>query len=763
MHSAPAWTFGPFEFDTSTFQLRRDGSVVPLEPKAVDVLRLLLERAPAVVEKSEIFGIVWKDVAVTDNALTRIVAQLRKALDDDARSPRYIETVATRGYRLVADVRTVTAGQTRRVMTAAAEAAPAVNADEAHAGRALPASRHPGVWIAALVIAVVIALAGFALRRAPAGEAAASASDPDIVRMATLSPKQLTTGPGFDAHAAFSPDGTAVAFSSDRTGAFEIYVQGLAAGSTPTALTSNGGQNIQPAWSPDGQFIAYHQAADDGVWVVPARGGSPRQLSDVGSRPAWSPDGKLVAFQTLAAVEINSVASPGSFSTIQVVDVATKEMRPITQLRTPAGPHVAPQWSRDGHRLFFAETPLPFAESGDAGKTTIWSIDVNTGDLRREAQSDTTIAEYAHAPDGGGAFMVARGANALWWQPFTAGGAPREARPTGLPILAVPTHPALSADARRLGWTAVTSATGLMSAALPDRLGQPQTPDTLIVGAGVRATGAVAAPDGRMAYSATLRGGNAHIWVRDRNGAARQVTLDTGEHLNPFWRPGFEEVAFYSVHKQVSSVNAVNVTTGHERVLFDVGEIPRPDGTALMAVPSLNVVPDPAMTRVAVSLLHDGVPNIWLAPLTAGRPNVRIAQLTFEKEGASFPHWSPDGKWLSFQCAEGADTHVCVVDTTRGQVRRLTHEHGQSFIGGWMDNDSMLIAARRRAIWNIERVFRHDGRAEAITMFADPRSYVRYPAWDAAHRRVVFERTEMQANVWTVDLGPASGPNPPTD
>ena len=100
------YLFGDFELDLGTFRLLRSGEPVFVEPKALDLLRLLIEQAPQVVDKNDIFRIVWKDVAVTDNALTRLVAQLRRALQDDARAPRYIETAATRGYRFVAEVRT---------------------------------------------------------------------------------------------------------------------------------------------------------------------------------------------------------------------------------------------------------------------------------------------------------------------------------------------------------------------------------------------------------------------------------------------------------------------------------------------------------------------------------------------------------------------------------------------------------------------------------------------------------------------------------
>src|SRR5258705_12993631 len=94
--------FGDFELDLGAFRLLKGGVPVPVEPKALAVLRLLIERAPHAVEKGEIFATVWKDVSVTDNALTRIIAQLRRALDDDTKAPKYIETIATRGYRFVA-------------------------------------------------------------------------------------------------------------------------------------------------------------------------------------------------------------------------------------------------------------------------------------------------------------------------------------------------------------------------------------------------------------------------------------------------------------------------------------------------------------------------------------------------------------------------------------------------------------------------------------------------------------------------------------
>ena len=99
-----AYRFDDVRVDVASFRVERGGRPVPLEPKAFDLLVLLLERQGQLVTKQEILDAVWRHTAVTDNALTRIVAHLRKALDDDARDARYIETVPTRGYRWLVPV-----------------------------------------------------------------------------------------------------------------------------------------------------------------------------------------------------------------------------------------------------------------------------------------------------------------------------------------------------------------------------------------------------------------------------------------------------------------------------------------------------------------------------------------------------------------------------------------------------------------------------------------------------------------------------------
>src|SRR5688500_12254169 len=96
--------FGPFLFDSGTRELVTGALPRHLSPKAFDLLQILLERRPALVSKAELQDHLWPDAVVLEANLANAVAEIRKALDDDPKSPRYVFTVSRRGYRFGAAV-----------------------------------------------------------------------------------------------------------------------------------------------------------------------------------------------------------------------------------------------------------------------------------------------------------------------------------------------------------------------------------------------------------------------------------------------------------------------------------------------------------------------------------------------------------------------------------------------------------------------------------------------------------------------------------
>jgi DNA-binding winged helix-turn-helix (wHTH) protein len=158
--AGPAYQWGIWRFEPSECRLLRDGVVVPLPAKTLDLLAALLRRAPRLMTKEEILVAVWPDAAVEEGNIAFHVAALRKVLDADE-EPSAIETVRGRGYRFVKDAAVIQLPATddvkRVIVETPATAWPAIAPPAAGPAPAVPDRRRP---IAVLAIVLVIALGG---------------------------------------------------------------------------------------------------------------------------------------------------------------------------------------------------------------------------------------------------------------------------------------------------------------------------------------------------------------------------------------------------------------------------------------------------------------------------------------------------------------------------------------------------------------------------------------------------------------------------
>lgn len=110
MSSRLHYRFGPFDFDTHSRVLRRDGEIVSLPPQPAQVLHILLEHAGSVVLRSDLKERIWPDTrsrVTPEQGLNAAVARVRDALGERASAPRYVETLPRRGYRFRAPVEAV--------------------------------------------------------------------------------------------------------------------------------------------------------------------------------------------------------------------------------------------------------------------------------------------------------------------------------------------------------------------------------------------------------------------------------------------------------------------------------------------------------------------------------------------------------------------------------------------------------------------------------------------------------------------------------
>lgn len=328
--------FDVFEIDLRAGELRKEGRKVKVQEQPFRVLSFLLRRPGQVVTREELREQLWPvDTFVDfDHGLNSAVARLREALRDSADKPRFIETIAKRGYRFIAPLEACDQPETNSSADAKDRIPNRVNHWNLAKLR----------LFASLGLAVVC------------GSVAA------LVYPKTLAPPQdkievvpLTGLHGFQATPAFSPDGTLVAFrQSDGAGKAGIYAAAVG-GEKTVQLTSDIG-DCCPTWSPDSRQIAFSRYSDDvlSILTVPALGGMEHHLyrgqASMGGGLSWSPDGNYVAY----------VASPSgdrtrsSISFLSLADYSTHE---ITS-PPPGYLDRSPMFSPDGKRLAFIRSTI---------------------------------------------------------------------------------------------------------------------------------------------------------------------------------------------------------------------------------------------------------------------------------------------------------------------------------------------------------------------------------------------------------------------
>jgi Tol biopolymer transport system component/DNA-binding winged helix-turn-helix (wHTH) protein len=601
-----------YQFDDVIVDLRagrvtKAGQSLALEPKAFDLLLLLVSRSGELVTRQEVLDRVWAGVYVTDNAVARVVAQLRRVLGDAARDARYIETVPTRGYRFIGPVQRQLApvslppaapvtDEGRLPPAAAPEPTPA----------AMPArdGAHP-FWAAGFALLAFVSLF-FAWRSAQ--------REPSLAKAPLRT--QLTSSSGLDAFPAWSPDGTAVAYASDRSGRFELFIRDIAAGGDRLAVTSDGAHNVQPAWSPDGSTLAYHSPGRGGIWVVARTGGTPRQVSVFGSRPDWSPDGKHLAFQGAPYTE-PSAAAFETFgpSSLWTVPVAGGTPRRITTGWRPEGSHTRPTWFPDGKRLFFASQALEL--------TTFWIVDVASGALTRVHEPGRRALDPMLTPDGRHVYYVRMDAHFdLWRLPLdtdgtAAGPAQLVLPPSELDVRHVAVHP----DGRQLAYVAMSTVAGLRTLPLhPD--GVPAGPSVRLAEDAVRTARRPSfSPDARsVVFERQSAGLPPTLWLFDLQRATARVLARTDDgETDPAWSADGREVYYVSGRGDRRALRAVQVETGQTRSLL-------PLATTEHDVLRPRLSPDG--TRLAYTRSQEGQLEVWVRTMRTARPNASPVSAT---------------------------------------------------------------------------------------------------------------------------------------
>jgi DNA-binding winged helix-turn-helix (wHTH) protein len=354
--------FGPFTFDRANGLLRDDTRELPLPPRVLGVLDLLVSRAGAIVPKQEIIDSVWKDAFVTDTSLSEAISVLRQALGDDPQAPHYIQTVHRRGYRFVAQVDPI---ESPAVAVQTSPQPPAVERRPSTGRELVPWS----IAILSIVLAVV-AVWQYAHFTSP---------DAPIVRMRV----EPLAGTHFDVRApalALSPDGLVAAWSGcDIT--CRLYVRSLDQLDAQAVPGTEGAS--APFFSADGRSIGFF--ADGKLRKVARAGGLPLVIAEA-AQPfgaVWMPDGEII-FASSERGGLQRVSDRGgNVEQLTIPSADAGEVR-----------HAWPALAPGGRALLFTIAASPAEGSASRiallrlGQRSAWQTIIDDGDMAQAVSPD---------------------------------------------------------------------------------------------------------------------------------------------------------------------------------------------------------------------------------------------------------------------------------------------------------------------------------------------------------------------------------------
>ncbi len=362
--SGPTWTrirFGAFEIDRTSGELRKLGIRIRLQEQPLRILILMLDHAGEVIAREQLREHLWPGGTYVDfeHSLNAAIAKLRQALSDSAESPRFIETIARRGYRFIAPLERLDVTPPANAKPIAAEQAPLVPPP------ALPAGRHGVVIGLAVLGVVVLGVVGIVTSR----------KAPEDTAMLT----RVTSDSGLAKDPVISPDGKLIAYASDRKDgkSLDIWIQQVGPEGHAVRLTANEADEHQPTFAPDGASIVFRSERDGGgIYRTPIAGGEPVLLAKGGSDPQFSPDGTLVAYWVGKPIG----SALGAASSRRGLFVVPTNGGTPREVQTDLQESGQPIWAPDGkHLIVYGSrgdyTDLPMGSPGVAGDWWVVPLD----------------------------------------------------------------------------------------------------------------------------------------------------------------------------------------------------------------------------------------------------------------------------------------------------------------------------------------------------------------------------------------------------
>jgi Tol biopolymer transport system component len=490
---------------------------------------------------------------------------------------------------------------------------------------------------------------------------------------------RLTFDEGLQTEPTWSPDARYVAYSSDRGGKFDIWVQQVSGGN-PIQVTKSPGQNWQPDWSPDGKFIAYRsEEGDGGIFVIPALGGAglERKIATFGYHPRWSSDGSQVLFEQLTPVQLVYIAQldGGPPRKVLAAFLAQKKLEASSAAWYPDGKKIT-VWIADS-----APTPgfwnIPIAGGPGIKLEIAAAVQKELAQASGDSEAGQQLGEstFSWSPAGDAIYFERgyRGARNIWKLQVD----PQTMRATSIDRLTTGPGPdagaAVSKDGKRLAFSSKSQRIQTWLFPFDAKTGQITGDGTAITSPGRTSVGPVISRDGmNVAYLVPHgeKSGLANLDVRNEvwvkslvDGREAPVIADDGySRWFPLWSPDGTRLVYVRRNLRRTSGSKWFGQATHDEEPF----------AATNNLRRLRLV-----SRRQVAGFCDVGRNLAGSVTTAPHAETATRKITSNHREYELyeTHFSPNGRWIVFEAVADSpklESALYVIPVAGGTWTRIT-------------------------------------------------------------------------------------------
>ena len=538
-------------------------------------------------------------------------------------------------------------------------------------------------------------------------------------------PVQITSAAGVEIFPAWSPDGAQLAFQSDQSGNFDIWVAHLGGGAPVNRTAGRAEVDTMPSWSPDGSQIAFVSGPGD-VWVMSAVGGEPRKLISRTrhgeAAPQWSADGSELA--------VSFQAPEGWF--VEVISLRSLETRRVS-LPSKCSEMA---WSPDGR--FFACVD---AENRSYGVTQLWLQPASGGSPMLVSERRTRDYNPTWSPDGRYLFFASErgGSMDLWRQGIGTDGRP-EGEPERLSVALETRTAAFSPDGNKIAYSRGFRVGNVWRVPLlEDSPATWEDAQQITFGQDFIQTVRLSA-DHRSLLLTSDRAGNNDVWRQPiAGGEMSRVTVDPTLDWMPSESPDGTEIAFHSFRSGDRDIWVMPAQGGPARVLA-----PHP---AMDRYPSWS----PDGREIAYSSNRGGPQNIWVVPADGGDAR----EVTDDAAEDDYPVWLPAGDDLIFSSIrEDGIRRLWRVPARGGEAVRLSAGPGSA--PHWSADGKILyfcgVNERADNIWALSMINGKDGKEYPVTDLSGRYGRLIPEFLDTDREYLYFIWAENLGDIWVMDV-----------